>query len=125
MFKLSPSKEKYTALLYNLEGYKMKIKKNSVQVFYQPWLEKIVSDDFEPEYHKLVARILEFLNDESDGDATELLQLLEEIRMVFYHKYEKYLDPKIIKKYLKQINILKTELSLQTYKKEMITPRSR
>lgn len=125
MFKLSPSKEKYTALLYNLEGYKMKIKKNSVQVFYQPWLEKIVSDDFEPEYHKLVARILEFLNDESDGDAAELLQLLEEIRMVFYHKYEKYLDPKIIKKYLKQINILKTELSLQTYKKEMITPRSR
>lgn len=125
MFKLSPSKEKYTAFIYNLEGYKMKIKKNNIQVFYEPWLEKIVSDDFEPEYHKLVARILELLNDESDGDAAELLQLLEEIRMVFYHKYEKYLDPKIIKKYLRQINILKTELSLLTYKKEITTSRSR
>ena len=66
-----------------------------------------------------------FLNDETDDDANVLMVELEEMTMVFYNKYAKYLSKDTIKKYLKQINILKNELNLYEYKKDILSSRRR
>ena len=58
-------------------------------------------------------------------DANTLMVELEEMTMVFYNKYAKYLSKDTIKKYLKQINILKNELNLYEYKKDILSSRSR
>lgn len=50
---------------------------------------------------------------------------LEEMTMIFYNKYAKYLSKDTIKKYLKKINILKNELNLYEYKKDILSSRRR
>ena len=42
-----------------------------------------------------------------------------------FDKYAKYLSKDTIKKYLKQINILKNELNLYEYKKDILSSRRR
>ncbi len=125
MLKLVRSKNTGIIFVYELDGYKMKFKRKEIQIFYEPWLVSILEREFDPDYLKLVARILSFLNDESDEEPNELMYELQEMRMIFYNKYEKYLGPDIIKKYFKQINILKNELNFTTYKKEILSPRRR
>lgn len=125
MLKLVRSKNIGVIFVYELDGYKMKFKRKEIQIFYEPWLVSILEREFDPDYLKLVARILSFLNDESDEEPNELMYELQEMRMIFYNKYEKYLGPDIIKKYFKQINILKNELNFTTYKKEILSPRRR
>ena len=112
MLKLDKSKNTGIIFIYDLVGYEFKINKIYVYIFYEPWLKEILKKDFDPEYLKLVARIISFLNDETDDDANALMVELEEMTMVFYNKYAKYLSKDTIKKYLKQINILKNELNL-------------
>lgn len=125
MLKLVRSKNTGIIFVYELDGYKMKFKRKEIQIFYEPWLVSILEREFDPDYLKLVARILSFLNDESDEEPNELMYELQEMRMIFYNKYEKYLGPDIIKKYFKQINILKNELNFTTYKKEILSSRRR
>lgn len=125
MLKLDKSKNTGIIFIYDLVGYEFKIKKNSVYIFYEPWLKEILKKDFDPEYLKLVSKIISFLNDETDGDANALMVELEEMTMVFYNKYAKYLSKDTIKKYLKQINILKNELNLYEYKKDILSSRRR
>ena len=125
MLKLVRSKNIGVIFVYELDGYKMKFKRKEIQIFYEPWLVSILEREFDPDYLKLVARILSFLNDESDEEPNELMYELQEMRMIFYNKYEKYLGPDIIKKYFKQINILKNELNFTTYKKEILSSRRR
>lgn len=125
MLKLVRSKNTGIIFVYELDGYKMKFKRKEIQIFYEPWLVSILEREFDPDYLKLVARILSFLNDESDEEPNELMYELQEMRMIFYNKYEKYLGLDIIKKYFKQINILKNELNFTTYKKEILSSRRR
>lgn len=125
MLKLDRSKNSGTIFVYELDGYKMKFKKNYIEIFYEPWLKRILEKEFDPNYLKLVARILAFLNDESDEDGGELLYELQEMRMIFYNKYEKYLSKEVLKKYFKQINILKNELSFTINKKDVLSVRRR
>lgn len=108
-----------------LLGMNLKLRKFMFIFFYEPWLIEILKKDFDPEYLKLVARIISFLNDETDDDANALMVELEEMTMVFYNKYAKYLSKDTIKKYLKQINILKNELNLCEYKKDILSSRRR
>ena len=119
MLKLYHDKNTGIIFTYDLCGYKLKIKKNLLEVYYDPWLRKVLEKEFDSDYFRLVAKIIAFLNDETDDDASALLKDLEETRMVFYNKYEKYLSLSTIKKYLKQINILKNELNLVMYKKKI------
>lgn len=123
MLKLDKSKNTGIIFIYDLAGYEFKIKKNFVYIFYEPWLKEILKKDFDPEYLKLVSKIISFLNDETDGDSSTLMLALEEMTMVFYNKYAKYLSKDTIKKYLKQINILKNELNLYEYKKDILSSR--
>ena len=125
MLKLDKSKNTGIIFIYDLVGYEFKIKKNIVYIFYEPWLKEILKKDFDPEYLKLVSKIISFLNDETDDDASTLMLELEEMTMVFYNKYAKYLSKDTIKKYLKQINILKNELNLYEYKKDILSSRRR
>lgn len=125
MLKLDKSKNTGIIFIYDLVGYEFKIKKNFVYIFYDPWLKEILKKDFDPEYLKLVSKIISFLNDETDGDSSTLMLALEEMTMVFYNKYAKYLSKDTIKKYLKQINILKNELNLYEYKKDILSSRRR
>lgn len=125
MLKLDKSKNTGIIFIYDLVGYEFKIKKNSVYIFYESWLKEILKKDFDPEYLKLVAQIISFLNDETDDDASTLMLELEEMTMIFYNKYAKYLSKDTIKKYLKQINILKNELNLYEYKKDILSSRRR
>lgn len=125
MLKLDKSKNTGIIFIYDLVGYEFKIKKNFVYIFYEPWLKEILKKDFDPEYLKLVSKIISFLNDETDGDSSTLMLALEEMTMVFYNKYAKYLSKDTIKKYLKQINILKNELNLYEYKKDILSSRRR
>lgn len=125
MLKLDKSKNTGIIFIYDLVGYEFKIKKNSVYIFYEPWLKEILKKDFDPEYLKLVSKIISFLNDETDDDASTLMLELEEMTMIFYNKYAKYLSKDTIKKYLKQINILKNELNLYEYKKDILSSRRR
>lgn len=125
MLKLDKSKNTGIIFIYDLVGYEFKIKKNFVYIFYDPWLKEILKKDFDPEYLKLVSKIISFLNDETDGDSSVLMLELEEMTMIFYNKYAKYLSKDTIKKYLKQINILKNELSLYEYKKDILSSRRR
>lgn len=125
MLNLVRSKNTGIIFVYELDGYKMKFKRKEIQIFYEPWLVSILEREFDPDYLKLVARILSFLNDESDEEPNELMYELQEMRMIFYNKYEKYLGPDIVKKYFKQINILKNELNFTTYKKEILSSRRR
>lgn len=125
MLKLDKSKNTGIIFIYDFVGYEFKIKKNFVYIFYEPWLKEILKKDFDPEYLKLVARIISFLNDETDDDSSVLMLELEEMTMVFYNKYAKYLSKDTIKKYLKQINILKNELNLYEYKKDILSSRRR
>lgn len=125
MLKLDKSKNTGIIFIYELVGYEFKIKKNFVYIFYEPWLKEILKKDFDPEYLKLVSKIISFLNDETDGDSSTLMLALEEMTMVFYNKYAKYLSKDTIKKYLKQINILKNELNLYEYKKDILSSRRR
>lgn len=119
MLKLYHDKNTGIIFTYDLCGYKLKINKNLLEVYYDPWLRKVLEKEFDPDYFRLVAKIIAFLNDETDDDASALLKDLEEMRMIFYNKYEKYLSLSTIKKYLKQINILKNELNLVMYKKKI------
>lgn len=125
MLKLDKSKNTGIIFIYDLVGYEFKINKIYVYIFYEPWLIEILRKDFDSEYLKLVARIISFLNDETDGDSSVLMLELEEMTMVFYNKYAKYLSKDTIKKYLKQINILKNELNLYEYKKDILSSRRR
>lgn len=125
MLKLDRSKNTGMIFVYELDGYKMNFKKNEIEIFYEPWLLSILEKEFDPDYLKLVARILSFLNDESDEDPDELMYELREIRMIFYNKYEKYLGANVVKRYFKQINILRNELNLITYKKDILSSRKR
>lgn len=125
MLKLDKSKNMGIIFIYDLVGYEFEIKKNFVYIFYEPWLKEILKKDFDPEYLKLVSKIISFLNDETDGDSSTLMLDLEEMTMVFYNKYAKYLSKDTIKKYLKQINILKNELNLYEYKKDILSSRRR
>lgn len=125
MLKLDKSKNTGIIFIYDLVGYEFKIKKIYVYIFYEPWLIEILKKDFDPEYLKLVARIISFLNDETDDDANALMVELEEMAMIFYNKYAKYLSKDTIKKYLKKINILKNELNLYEYKKDILSSRRR
>lgn len=125
MLKLDKSKNTGIIFIYDLVGYEFKIKKIYVYIFYEPWLIEILRKDFDPKYLKLVARIISFLNDETDDDANALMVELEEMTMIFYNKYAKYLSKDTIKKYLKQINILKNELNLYEYKKDILSSRRR
>ena len=125
MLKLDKSKNTGIIFIYDLVGYEFKIRKNFVYIFYEPWLKEILKKDFDPEYLKLVSKIISFLNDETDDDSSTLMLELEEMTMVFYNKYAKYLSKDTIKKYLKQINILKNELNLYEYKKDILSSRRR
>lgn len=125
MLKLDKSKNTGIIFIYDLAGYEFKINKIYVYIFYEPWLKEILKKDFDPEYLKLVSKIISFLNDETDGDSSVLMLELEEMTMVFYNKYAKYLSKDTIKKYLKQINILKNELNLYEYKKDILSSRRR
>lgn len=125
MLALDRSKNTGIIFIYDLVGYEFKIRKSVVYILYEPWLKEILKKDFDPDYLKLVARIISFLNDETDGDEGALMVKLEEITMIFYNKYAKYLSKDTIKKYLKQINILKNELTLYEYKKDILSSRRR
>ena len=125
MLTLDRSKNTGIIFIYDLVGYEFKIKKSVVYILYEPWLKEILKKDFDPDYLKLVARIISFLNDETDDDEGALMVELEEMTMIFYNKYAKYLSKDTIKKYLKQINILKNELSLYEYKKDILSSRRR
>lgn len=118
MYKLTKSKEKYTITCYNTgKYYPLKIKKNNILLAKEEMINHLIRIKYLPEYNKLIAKILSFLEDDSNDDAGILLDELAHEREILFNLYEKYLTAEEKEYYLKNIRILANELRSRIYSK--------
>ena len=114
MLKLDKSKNTGIIFIYDLVGYEFKIKKIYVYIFYEPWLIEILKKDFDPEYLKLVARIISFLNDETDDEGADyVLGEIDRLASLVMGNYSKYLTKEYKNLIKNKLYMLKEEINLK------------
>ena len=113
--------EKKVLLYQEKSGYTFSPKNyyynRKITILNEDMVVSILKENVEKRYKRLVTLIYSFLTDgDFSGDAGILVyNEIDSFRNRLIGKYQKYLDPKTIEKYLKKVSILENELKKLYY----------
>lgn len=127
MYVLNKKSKKYSCdELYQINGYKLTIKKCKVCVIEPKMCQELVKLKYLPAFEQLIARILLFLDSDPDNEGAEaLLGELAREYAVFQNKYEKYVSTYERDKYVRKIRLLCNELKPFTLTKKAVATKGR
>ena len=114
---LKNTKDEKKVLLYQEKsGYTFSPKNiyynRKITILNEDMVVSILKENIEKRYKRLVTLIYSFLTDGdfSGNDGIIVYNEIDSFRKRLINKYQKYVDPKTIDKYLKKVNILEGEL---------------
>jgi hypothetical protein len=118
MYTLIKKNNKYKCdCILELIGFKTRLNKKAVVLYNPQFVDEVIKEKFNPEFEKLIKKILTFLEEDGSSDnAGLLLDELARLNAVYLNKYEKFLSLEEKEEFMKKLQVLTNELRQIIYK---------